>query len=88
MYSGASGQRAVAAEVESLPDESSSSGEHAPGGLGFLSTATGSMSPLRAQCRVELVCSPRRLEADVKTVEQMRLVNALCRFVELAEVAC
>ena len=42
----------------------------------------------RAQCRVELVCSPRLLEADVKTVEQMQLVNALCRFVELAaEVA-
>jgi hypothetical protein len=40
--------------------------------------------PTRAECRVELVCSPRLLEADVKTVKQMQLVNALCRFVELA----
>ena len=40
----------------------------------------------RAQCRVELFCSPRLLEADCKTVEHMRLANALCRFVELAEV--
>jgi hypothetical protein len=39
----------------------------------------------RAQCRVELVCSPRLLEADCKTPEKMTLVNALCRFVELAE---
>jgi hypothetical protein len=34
--------------------------------------------------RFKLVCSPRLLEADVKTVEQMQLVNALCRLVELA----
>jgi len=41
----------------------------------------------RAQCRVILVCSPRLLDVDCKTVEQMRLVNAVCRFVELAEAA-
>jgi hypothetical protein len=44
-------------------------------------------SPPVAQARsgrVELVCSPRLLEAVVKTIEQMRLVNALCRFVEPA----
>ncbi|MBA2424873.1 MAG: hypothetical protein H0V58_05885, partial [Actinobacteria bacterium] len=38
----------------------------------------------RAQCRVVLVCAPRLLDADCKSVEQMRLVNAVCRFVELA----
>jgi hypothetical protein len=66
----------------------SSSGEYAPGGLGFRSTANRvNVATSRAQCRVELVCSPRLLEADVKTVEQMQLVNALCRFVELASVA-
>ena len=32
-----------------------------------------------------LVCAPRLLDADCKSVEQMRLVNAVCRFVELAE---
>ena len=31
-----------------------------------------------------IVCAPRLLDADCKTVEQMRLVNAVCRFVELA----
>jgi hypothetical protein len=33
-----------------------------------------------------LVCAPRLLDADCKTVEQMRLVNAVCRFVELADL--
>jgi hypothetical protein len=41
----------------------------------------------RAQCRVEPVCSPRLHEADVKTIEQMQLVNVRCRFVELSELA-
>jgi uncharacterized protein len=62
-----------------------SSGEDAPRGLGFLFNRNRiNVATSRAQCRVELVCSPRLLEADVKTVEQMQLVNALCRFVELA----
>ena len=38
----------------------------------------------RAQCRVVLVCSPRLLDADCKTVADMLLVNAICRFAELA----
>ncbi len=63
----------------------SSSAEDAPRGIGFafdrhrLNVATS-----RAQCRVVLVCAPRLLDADCKTVEQMRLVNAVCRFAELA----
>jgi hypothetical protein len=40
---------------------------------------------LRAQCLAYLVCSPRLLDANCETVEQMRLANALCRFVDLAE---
>jgi len=32
-----------------------------------------------------LVCSPGLLRPHCRTVEQMRLANALCRFVELAE---
>jgi hypothetical protein len=32
-----------------------------------------------------LVASPELLTIRCRTVEQMRLVNALCRFVELAE---
>jgi uncharacterized protein len=64
----------------------SSSGEEAPRGLSFVFNRNRiNVATSRAQCRVELVCSPRLLEADCKTVEEMRLVNALCRFVELAE---
>jgi ATP-dependent exoDNAse (exonuclease V) alpha subunit len=64
----------------------SSSGEEAPRGLGFVFNRNRiNVATSRAQCRVELVCSPRLLEAECKTVEEMRLVNALCRFVELAE---
>jgi hypothetical protein len=36
----------------------------------------------RAQCLAYLVCSPRLLEARCKTIEEMELVNALCRLVE------
>jgi hypothetical protein len=56
-----------------------------PRGLGFvLKPQPDNVATSRAQCRVELVCSPRLLEADSKTAEQMQLVIALCRFVELA----
>ena len=66
----------------------SSSGEEAPRGLSFVFNQNRiNVATSRAQCRVELVCSPRLLEADCKTVEEMRLVNALCRFVELADQA-
>jgi predicted RecB family nuclease len=64
----------------------SSSGEDAPRGLSFVFNRNRiNVATSRAQCRVELVCSPRLLEADCRTVDEMRLVNALCRFVELAE---
>lgn len=38
----------------------------------------------RARCLAILVASPRLLDVDCKTSEQMRLVNGLCRFVEMA----
>jgi predicted RecB family nuclease len=63
----------------------SSSGEDAPRGISFVFNRNRiNVATSRAQCRVELVCSPRLLDADCKTPEQMTLVNALCRFVELA----
>ncbi len=63
----------------------SSSGEEAPRGIAFVFNRNRiNVATSRAQCRVELVCSPRLLEADCKSVDDMRLVNALCRFVELA----
>ena len=39
----------------------------------------------RAKCLAYVVASPRLLESRARTVEQMRLINALCRFVEMAE---
>jgi hypothetical protein len=39
----------------------------------------------RAQCLAFLVCSPRLLEARCGSIEEMELVNALCRLAEYAE---
>jgi predicted RecB family nuclease len=64
----------------------SSSGEDAPRGLEFLYSRNRlNVAISRARCRAYLVCSPRLLEVNCRTVEQMRLANALCRFVELAQ---
>ena len=64
----------------------SSSGEDAPRGLEFLFSRNRlNVAISRARCRAYLVCSPRLLEVNCRSVEQMRLANALCRFVELAQ---
>jgi uncharacterized protein len=66
----------------------SSSGEDVPRGLDFLFSRNRlNVAISRAQCLAYLVASPRLLEASCRTVEQMRLANALCRFVEIAEDA-
>jgi uncharacterized protein len=63
----------------------SSSGDDVPRGLDFLlSRNRFNVAVSRAQCLAYLVCSPRLLEVDCRTIEHMRLANALCRFVELA----
>jgi predicted RecB family nuclease len=63
----------------------SSSSEDVPRGLDFLFSRNRlNVAISRAQCLAYLVCSPRLLDANCRTVEQMRLVNALCRLVELA----
>jgi hypothetical protein len=41
---------------------------------------------MRARCLAFFVASPRLLEVDAKTIPHMRLANALCRFVEVAEL--
>jgi predicted RecB family nuclease len=65
----------------------SSSGEDVPRGLDFLlSRNRFNVAVSRAQCLAYLVCSPRLLEVDCRTIPHMRLANALCRFVELARV--
>ncbi len=65
----------------------SSSGEDVPRGLEFLLSRNRlNVAVSRARCLAYLVCSPRLLEVNCRSIEQMRLANALCRFVELARV--
>jgi uncharacterized protein len=64
----------------------SSSGEDVPRGLDFLFSRNRlNVAISRARCLAYLVCSPRLLDANARTIEQMRLANGLCRFVELAQ---
>ena len=63
----------------------SSTTEDAPRGIGFaFDSHRFNVATSRAQCRAVLVCAPALLDADCATVAQMRLVSAVCRFVELA----
>jgi uncharacterized protein len=63
----------------------SSSGADVPRGLEFLlSRSRLNVAISRARCLAYLVASPLLLEVDCRTIEQMRLANALCRLVELA----
>ena len=63
----------------------SSSGDDIPRGLEFLLSRNRlNVAISRARCLAYLVCSPRLLEVNAHTIAQMRLANALCRFVELA----
>jgi len=71
-----------------LVSMASSSPDDAPRGIGFaFDRHRFNVATSRAQCRAVLVCSPRLLDADCRTVAQMRLVSAVCRFVELAAAA-
>jgi uncharacterized protein len=64
----------------------SSSGEDVPRGLDFLMSRNRlNVAVSRAQCLAYVACSPRLLGVDCHTVEHLKLANALCRFVELAE---
>jgi uncharacterized protein len=63
----------------------SSSGEEIPRGLEFLFSRNRlNVAISRARCLAYLVGSPRLLDVRCRSIEQMRLVNALCRFVEAA----
>jgi hypothetical protein len=62
-----------------------SSGDDVPRNLEFLFSRNRlNVAISRARCLAVLVASPRLLEIRCRTVEQMRLVSALCRLVELA----
>ena len=65
----------------------SSSGEDVPRGLEFLFNRNRfNVAISRAKCLSVVVCSPSLMEARCRTVGQMWLVNALCRFVECAAI--
>jgi uncharacterized protein len=62
-----------------------SSPAEAPRGIDFLySLHRLNVAISRAQAMAILVCSPALLDVIARTPDQMRLVNALCRFVESA----
>jgi predicted RecB family nuclease len=63
----------------------SSSGADAPRGIAFaFDRHRVNVATSRAQCRVVIAYEPRLLEAECRTPEHMRLMNAVCRFVERA----
>jgi uncharacterized protein len=64
----------------------SSSGEEIPRNLEFLFSRNRlNVAISRARCLAVLACSPELLHIRCRSAEQMRLVNALCRLVEVAE---
>ena len=63
-----------------------SSGEDVPRDVGFLFSRNRlNVAISRAECLAILVCSPRLLETRCHSIEDMMLVNALCRLVEYAD---
>jgi superfamily I DNA and/or RNA helicase len=65
-----------------------SSPEDAPRGMEFLYSLNRlNVATSRAQAMVIVVGSPRLLEPECRSPRQMLLANALCRYVEMAQVA-
>jgi uncharacterized protein len=60
--------------------------EEAPRGMEFLYSLNRlNVATSRAQAIVIVVGSPRLLEPECRSPRQMRLANALCRYLELAD---
>jgi uncharacterized protein len=63
-----------------------SSPEEAPRGMEFLYSLNRlNVAVSRAQCLAVMVASPSLFELSCKTPKQMRLANAFCRFLEMAD---
>jgi predicted RecB family nuclease len=63
----------------------SSSGEDVPRGIEFLFSRNRlNVAISRAKCLAYLVASPQLLDASCRTIEQMRMANALCSLTEIA----
>ena len=64
-----------------------SSPEDAPRGMEFLYSLNRlNVATSRAQAMVIVVGNPRLIEPECRSPRQMRLANALCRYVELAQI--
>jgi uncharacterized protein len=64
----------------------SSTGEDVNRGMSFLFSRNRlNVSVSRAQALTVVVCSPRLLSARCNSVDDMRLVNMLCRFADMAQ---
>jgi uncharacterized protein len=62
-----------------------SSPEDAPRGMEFLYSLNRlNVATSRARCACILVASPRLFEPECQSPRQMRLANAICRYVEVA----
>lgn len=62
-----------------------SSPDEAPRGMEFLYSANRlNVATSRAQCACVLVASPKLLEPECSTPRQVRLANAVCRYLEMA----
>ena len=69
----------------SIYSMASSTAEDAPRGMGFLFSANRlNVATSRARCLAVIVASPALLRVRAGTPAQMKLANALCRFVELS----
>lgn len=67
----------------------SSSGGDVSRGMSFLfSRNCLNVAVSRAQALAVVVCSPKLLSARCSTVEDMRLMNVLCRFGQTAQIYC
>ncbi|MGO9752135.1 MAG: AAA domain-containing protein [Solirubrobacteraceae bacterium] len=63
-----------------------SSGAEAPRNVEFLYSRNRlNVAVSCARCLAVLVCNPELLHLEPRSIEQMRLANALCRLVELAQ---
>jgi predicted RecB family nuclease len=63
-----------------------SSGAELPRDIDFLFSRNRlNVAISRARCLAIIVASPRLIDVDCKTPRQIRLVNALCRFLEMAK---
>ena len=71
----------------SIYSMATSSPEDAPRGMAFLYSRNRlNVATSRARCAAIVVCSPELLRIQAHTPDQMRLANALCQFVELAQL--